>query len=281
MITSDYHIVSRDLDSIDWSQCRLIMEINRQFFHYIIIQDNTVVALKFFRLTPSPERGIVECLEEIMENDELLHKNIKVASLAYNIPENLLVPGTLYDESLNRDMISLVHGDLSKDIILSEKIPNSEMYNIYQVPGQLHRFLDQKLSAVQYRHYYTLWIEWLQKQEEGNEDSVHVLFYPNELLVMLVKNGSVEMVQTFNYETTEDAGFHLLNVYYRHQLPTTDFPVKVSGMVATDSALYEELLKYFMLVETVPAPMALQLAEDFRLFPSHFFSPLLKMAVCV
>jgi hypothetical protein len=282
MINSDYNIVSPDADTLDWSGCKLFIALNRHFFQYTILQNNhAVVALKYYRLTPSPERGVVEWLEEIIAGDALLNKNIPVAAVIYKMPESELVPQEYYDERMNRDLISLVHGDLKRDIILSEKIRSTGIYNIYLVPADVHRFLDNKFSPLQYRHFYSLWIEWLQQQEDKAADSMYVMFYPNELMVMLTRNNEVVLTQSFTYETTEDVGYHLLNTYQQHHLSPTELPLKVSGMIARDSAMYDELLKYFMLVETVPVPEQLSLVPDFELFPPHFFSPILKMALCV
>ncbi|MBC8035499.1 MAG: DUF3822 family protein, partial [Chitinophagaceae bacterium] len=218
--------------------------------------------------------------EEIVAGDELLGKNIPVSAIIYNMPESHLVPALFFNEEMNKDLLAIVHGDLRKDVVLWERILNLDMYNIYLIPGDIHRFLDRKFSPAQYKHFYSLWMVLWQEQEHATE-TIEVIFYPNELLVMLCRNNSIELVQTYAYETAEDVSYHVLNIYNRYNLSPLATPLKVSGMIATDSFMYEELLKYFMLVEIVSPPKKLELLPELDSFPAHFFAPILKLTTCV
>ncbi|MBC8035393.1 MAG: DUF3822 family protein, partial [Chitinophagaceae bacterium] len=138
MTTLDYNIISPEAERIDWLQCTMIIELNKNFFHYIILHaSQTIVALKYYRISLSSERTVVELLEEIVAGDELLGKNIPVSAIIYNMPESHLVPALFFNEEMNKDLLAIVHGDLRKDVVLWERILNLDMYNIYLIPGEI------------------------------------------------------------------------------------------------------------------------------------------------
>lgn len=281
MITPDYSIVSPDITGTDWAECRLVIELNGHYFHYTIVQDNRIVALKYYQLPSAEGKTATELLQEILTADELLQYNKKETLVVYNLPDSQLIPESLYESNLNNEFIDLVSGDLKKGVVINKKMANIPAYHIFRVPDELHQFFEYNFSPVRYQHYYGLWMEDSWSKENDTDNAVYVAFYPNEFLVKVIANGQLQVMQSYPYQTAEDVGYYLLNIYYQFHFSPEQVPLWVSGMIATDSALYEELLKYFLLVKTIPAPSTLNLTADFALYPEHFFSPILKMTVCV
>jgi len=280
MITADYHIVPSGADAIDPARCELVLAVNHRFFQYIVLEEkNKVVALKFYLLSPEAGKSR-DALEEILASDELLNKGISVTAVVYIMPESQLIPPDHYDPALSNELLSLVHGDLHKGQLLEDKMEGDALHNVYRVPGAVYTLLQEKLSPARASHFYSLWLEQVRSgQYSGN--SVCAWFYPGELLVMLIKEGALQLVQQIAYETAEDVSYHLLNIYRQFDLLPAEQPLRIGGMIETDSAMYEELLKYFMSVEIEEQPADLELAAGFSDFPGHFFAPLLKIAPCV
>lgn len=277
-----FDIVSEDLADVEWLDCRLIMEVGHQYFHYVVLNGkNSVVALKYYLFASKQNKEIKEILEEIIKQDIVLKERMKDCVVIYNYPENCLVPEKYFDESLNNEMVDLVHGDINSGTTLSEKIKGWDIHNVYRIPHELNIFFQHYFLCSKGSHFYSLWLECQHLQNEDQPDAVSAIFYPNEILTTVIADNQLQIVQSFKYKTAEDIAWHLLNIYKRFNLNQLQTPLWIGGMIAQNSAMYEELLKYFLVVNTYPLPEGLILTEQFKSYPEHFFSPLLKLAVCV
>ncbi len=169
---------------------------------------------------------------------------------------------------------------MSKGITLSEKIPGSEQYNVFRVPAEVHGLLQRSFANGKYWHYYSLWIQYGQKQLNERAAYLSVMFYPNHILAGVVKNKQLHLLQSYAYEAAEDVGYYLLNICGQFQLSPADTPVILSGMIDVSSVLYTGIFKYFGQVELEDFP-GKEREPALQEYPAHFFSPLLKLAICV
>jgi len=72
----------------------------------------------------------------------------------------------------------MMHGDLNRGVILSEKIAGCSQYNVFRVPSDIHSLFQQHFTRGKYWHYYSLWMECRLKQNGQRENSLSVIFYP-------------------------------------------------------------------------------------------------------
>jgi len=275
MITPDYSIISPDMDALAASQCRLLIKVNGQFLHYIIIyNNNTVAALKYYQFAPVGEKAITEWLEELIASDDLLKREWAAVDIIYAVPENQLIPAALFDDNYARELSNITNGDLNKDVLLTGKPNGATVYSIFQVPTEMHRFFLSHFPSASNVHYYDLWMQ------EDKQHGIQAVFYPNELLVKVTKEDKLQIIQNYTYQTPEDAAYYLLALYAQYDLSPEEVTLQISGMIVRDSAIYNELLKYFRNIETLVASASLILAAGFDDYPAHFFSPVLNLAVC-
>jgi hypothetical protein len=280
MINLVYDITPADIHGVDWPACRLVMELNNQYFLYAVLgAGKDVIALKYYPFSLHTNYPIREQLYEIIKADEVLQKNMNEAFIIYNIAESCLVPEAVYNPELNEPIIELVHGDLQKGLVLNEKVEAQQVYNVFRVPADIHQFFETGFPHGKFWHYFSAWMECLQRRQIS--ERVCVVFYPNILLVAVISGGKFQLMQTLQYQTPEDVAYLILNIYYQFNFSQDDTVLEVGGLVDTDSAVFEELLKYFQHIEKVPVPPGMQLPEGFQSFPEHFFSPLLNIALCV
>lgn len=274
MITPDYSIISPDLNALAASQCRLIIKVNRHFLHYIISYNNTVAALKYYHFASTDGKEIAEWLEELLGGDELLKKEWREVDIVYAVPENQLIPSTLFDSNSISGLLEIAIGDVKKETVLTGNPGSTDIHSIFQVPVEMHRFFQNNFTTARFAHYY----DWWMKEEQ--QDGIQAIFYPNELLVRVIKEDKLQLIQNYTYQTPEDAAYYLLAIYAQYDLSPDEVSLQVSGMIVRESAIYNELLKYFRAIEMPDAPDSLTLVPGFEEYPSHFFSPMLKLAVC-
>jgi hypothetical protein len=277
-----YDISPPDFDSIDWLQCKLIMEINEHYFLYVILRGKeNLIALRYYSFPEGSHQTYYHQLQNILTSDEILQRKINDSIVIYNLPENSFLPADTFNPELGRHVIEMLHGDLKKGNILSEKLEGEGLYNVFLVPTDVHQVFESHFQNIRFWHHFSIWMKTFRDHGRSTTDLVSVIFYPNNLLVAVNKMGKLQLMQTLSYQTPDDVAYHLLTIYHQFGFSQEDMPLEIGGMVDVDSSVYEELLKYFQLVEKQTLPGGLAVSENFDAFPAHFFSPFLKQALCV
>lgn len=274
-----YDITPADLNSVNWLSCRLVMEMNEQYFLFVVLsEDSELVALKYYPFSINETYPLREQLYEIVKGDEVLHKNMKEFFVVYNVAENSFIPESVFQYEFSNQVLEFVHGDLRKGMLLSEKLEEAQLYNVFRVQEEIHEFFTTGFPSARFFHYFSLWMKCL--LAGSMQDKVTLVFYPKNLLVAVTVSGKPQLMQTLPYQTPEDVAFYLLNIFANHQFSQEETTVFVGGLVDVDSTVFEELLKYFQNVETIDMPTEVTLPGNAPSFPAHFFSPILKLALC-
>ena len=190
------------------------------------------------------------------------------------------MPEQYFDAAAGKELIELLHGDFNKGITLTERIQGLPQYNVFRVPAEVHSLFQQSFVNGKYWHYYSVWMQYGQQRADERTNWLSVMFYPNHILVAVMIDRQLNLLQRYAYEAAEDVGYYLLNICEQFQLPPTDTPVVLSGMIDVSSALFTEIFKYFGQVE-LEAFHGITPETALQDYPAHFFSPLLKLAICV
>ena len=117
---------------------RLLVVVNRISFSYVLLnlRNMSPLVVKYFQLEHGKDHPLTDVLREIMEQEEMLRRPVKETLLVYNFPESSLVPEPVFTIDANREIIDTLHGNLKKGLILTEKIPWWDLFNVYRIsPG--------------------------------------------------------------------------------------------------------------------------------------------------
>ena len=108
-----------------------------------------------------------------------------------------------------------------------------------------------------------------------------VVIAADRFAVIVLNEKGLRLAQTYEYQTPDDVSYHLLALCEQFGVDPEKVDLMVSGLLDEQSILYQELLKYFNkpIWEQVAGETTLD--ELFASYPAHYFSPLLKMALCV
>ena len=268
----------------DLSQCRLLMEVSMNSFSYVLLNLRGMrpVVIKFFQWNQFKTEQLEAVLQEIIYDDEWLAINPNETFLVYNFPESSLVPERLFSLDNNKQLTDLIYGNLNKNLVLSEKIPWWEFHNVYRIPTETHRLLQQKFSAGRYWHFYSLQLK-CHKMFTAKEELEYLkaIFYPDRIIVLVFKSGKLILIQSFSYQDSKDVAYHLLNCCHQLGLNPEEAIVELSGLVERDSSLFEDLLKYFLHLHFEGVEDSIKMTDEMKEYPRHYFSSLLKMALCV
>jgi hypothetical protein len=260
------------------------MEVNANSFSYVLLNLRGMrpIAIKYYQWNQYKTEVLEKVLQDIVEKDPFLSTNPDETFLVYNFPESNLVPERLFHIDSNKELMDLVYGNLEKNLVLSEKIPWWDFHNVYRIPQEAHRLLQKKFSAGRYWHFYSLQLKCHKMFVAKEEDQfVKIFFYPEKIVVMIFKSGKLQLIQTFTYQDSKDIAYHLLNCCKQLDLSQEQTLFELSGLIEQSSTLFEELSKYFLHLHFESIEDSIKITDELKEFPRHYFSSLLKMAICV
>lgn len=283
MLKPAFQIKVSEISDEELLQSRLLVEVNPNAFTYVLLNQRNMspLVVRYFQLENNREMPLIETLREIMEADDLLRRPVKETLLVYNFPESSLIPEPVFTMDTNREIIDTLHGNLQKGLILTEKIPWWELFNVYRISPELHQLLQQTFSAGKYWHYYSLLLKSFKMFDSTDRaDCIKVIFYADKMVTLVVRNGKVHLVQTFLYQDTKDVAYHLLNCCQQLGINQEEVKLLVGGLIDRQSALSTELHKYFLHITFEEIDESIKVTDELKELPLHYFSSILKMAVC-
>ena len=98
---------------------------------------------------------------------------------------------------------------------------------------------------------------------------------------MLLKNGRLQAIQTYQYKSPEDVAYYLLHLCESFDVVLNDSTVHLNGMITKNSTLYNEISKYFLNIQFEPLPAGITYPEAMSEYPAHYFSHLFAISPCV
>lgn len=275
-MNSSFDILTPGTNSL---QSSLLIEISGQGISYIAINgDNTCIALSVYHFAAGTTNDqVANHLKDIVAAQPFLQQPFKKISFSYAFAESVLVPHQFMNVSANKDMLELVYGDTSENIIRSDFMYKHNLHNVYRVPKQIDSVIAHLFSKANHCHLYSL----LPNVIKATGNHLYCIFSTTQITVQLLKEGRLQVIQNFQYKVPEDVAYHLLNVCQRFEVDVNDTVVHLNGMIDADSNLYNELYKYFLQPEFGTLPELFNYNEEIKKYPAHYFSHLFELAACV
>jgi len=284
-IRPDFDIHNEDPTAEDPAQCRLLIEVGSCSLIYVLLNVRGMrpVAIRVFQWPQVKTSEPETILRGILEADPILSRfHPAEIFLIYNFPESNLIPEKFFSADMTRPVTDLIYGNLSNDLVLDEKIPWYEFHNVYRVPARVHFLMQEKFERARFWHFYSLQLKCFKMFTAKEEPAyIKVFFYPDKMVVMVCKNGQLQLIQHFDYQDSKDVLYHLLNCCHQLNMSREEVVLEIAGMIEKKSALYEDLELYFLHIRFDSMEDSIRMTDELMQFPNHFFSSILKMTICV
>lgn len=224
--------------------------------------------LCYFQREPE-ESGLPE---RIREDYPELKENFYSIQLVFDYPNQALVPATEFRKEDAGLLLKALYGETGTDSVITENLPEWQLYNIYAVPSGVLQQLNKWFPAAVSRHRFSLELRGLQVAEEAGV--IRVDIRQDDFTLVAGKAGRLLLARTFPYETPADVIYYLLSVCSQLELGQQETVVELSGLLEKDSALFKELNQYFIHIRMREADWTNSGQ------PAHFFTTLNELARC-
>jgi len=261
------------------AQCSLLIEVSCYSVSYIVINEhNACVALAIYHFadgTTSDQLG--SNIKNIVAAQPLLQQPFKKITIVYAFEKAILIPNEYMSPTAGKKMLELAYGDTSEGIVRSEHMYKHNLHTCYEVPKEVDAVIAHLFPIANHTHQYAL----LPNVVEASGNLLYCIFNPAIVTVQLFKMGKLQVIQSFQYKTAEDAAYHLLNVCQRFDMVADDTILYLNGMIDAASNLNAELNNYFLHPAFGSLPIAFTYNSEIKKYPEHYFSHLFQLATCV
>ena len=220
----------------------------------------------------SSDTTLAEDIQKLLAAEQLPHYHSSV--ICYNFKETLIVPGKYYNNDNSAAMLDCIYGEMPGNRQFTERLEGMDAYNIYRVPAAIQEAFSNRFFAAGTFHSNSLLIPCHQQKE------LYCIVYNSYIKILLFKEGKLQLAQLFDYNTPSDVAYHLLNTCAQHHIDPAALTLTLSGFIDQQSNLYEELYRYFLNITMEELPQDVEVADEIKTYPEHFFSFLIDLVTC-
>lgn len=262
--------------SPDPSQTILLMIAGDNHLSYAFLNrlTNELFEFGYYSSDNLNEEGWMNFFEEHAELSERYFQS----AIAYSSPEALLVPSAFYKAEEAQLQHTAIYGQQVQSALITEFISEWNLYNIYRVSESLHTAAGKKFMTGKFWNIYSV---HLKNSAHENQSSFLVDFRSDEFSVIVFKNGTLQLAQTFPYASPEDVLYYLLKVCNQLDISQQEVKIRLSGLIEKDSSIYRELYKYFIQLDFETISDSISISHALNEYPHHYYSSICKLAKCV
>ena len=261
-------------------QYNLCVECGSNYLTILIFgADKTLISLETYMLKEGVD---VYTLEYILNTEKYKKELFSDVVMVSNSTSISLVPQQFYKSHISNTIHESIHGDQEDAVVCYDEVSQWELVNVYAVDKFIYDFLKSVFPQTRVFHLVSLSLISIFKNNLEDLDAfVKLYFTPNYLTIILIKGAQLQYAQAVYYETTEDAIYHILNVFDKYAIDLTDIKALASGYIDEDAATWKELRKYILDIDLEKTTdLVTEDAENSQV-ASHFFTPHLQVLQCV
>lgn len=247
----------------------LLFEVGADHCSYALMDDaGTFTTLRYVGLD---EWEGEESLPRIL--DEIENRSFSRVVVCSALPQAQLTP--LKFSQSAAALVELTYEEPAQDYF-SESVAEWQTVTAFSLPDWMTQAFRKRYAKLQFIHAYTVSLKKANQFEAENYISIH--FTQRQFRVFVKRGGTVQLAQVYSYKTPLDVVYYLLKIVSELELDQSEVSLFLSGFVDEQSALYKELLKYFVQVRFADIPAGVLPEND---YPMHYFSSIHNLATCV
>ena len=184
-----------------------------------ILLSSRKISANVFSLTKD---NIIDILSDIAE----LNTVYNTTRLICETDTYVIVPDKLFDKDIAEEFVRTQHPycKLEGRIVWNNLLAWNAVV-AFAVPEGLFAVLNGTFPEIEIEHHLFAFINDFVALQ--NSTSVFVVDRNNKLDVIVIKQGILQLVNTFAYSTKEDFLYHILNIYTILALDTENCPLKI------------------------------------------------------
>jgi hypothetical protein len=153
--------------------------------------------------------------------------------------------------------------------------------NAYRIKKEIIDSIENKFTLISSHHSYTSIIENALLANTGNKQIgfLKVQFYERLMVVALLKEGALQLIQSYNFQNADTIAYHLSNIIQQFGLLPQDVEINISGLIDFNGEELACIRQFFTAISFDNISTKHALLNDNDHYPLHYFSPFIKLLV--
>ncbi|MFD2725865.1 DUF3822 family protein [Hyunsoonleella rubra] len=230
------------------SNHKLSIQISLSGLSFCILHttSNTITSIKEIKFDKkvNPFEALDQ-LKALFESEEALQNTFDDIQLIHENDLSTLVPKPLFNEDFLADYLKFNSKILKSDFITYDPVDVNNCMNVYVPYVNINNYIYSKFGEFTYKHFSTILIEQILKQEKGNDTKrMYVNVCDSHFEVIVLDKEKLKLYNTFDYKNPEDFIYYILFTSEQLELDPETFDLVFLGNIEEGDSLYEIAHKY-------------------------------------
>ncbi|QAA81041.1 DUF3822 family protein [Aequorivita sp. H23M31] len=247
---------NKDIAQLNTIRLSVQVSLNGLSFLAINVQEGKTLFFEEKKLSYSttPEELLMEIENLIFEN-KVLQQDFSEVSVIYSTAIYGLVPTALFDESRASEYLKFNSKILANDYIAHDILENQGIVVVYVPYMNINNFFFEKYGSFNYYHSVGVLLKTLLEKENYSLPKMYLHFQQNSFDCIVLKNGELQLCNTYAYKTAEDFIYYTLFCMEQLKLNPETIPVLLCGEIEADDDIYKMAYTYIRNIDFVPKEM--------------------------
>lgn len=257
---------------------KLCLELGEEHVSYLIA-NTSGTKIMHFEYYSVPKEEKLERLSMLLKEHPGLSHSFEDVILVNNTNRTVLVPDKFHKDHLNDSLFQMIHGDLEDMALHKDAVYEWEIKILHGLEAELDTLLKERFPQARSVHFATTALRSAFKNRHWEEKQhVKLFFFSSSFFIMLFHGDRLQIAQHFQFQTTEDIIYHVLNVAYKFQVDVNSALFETSGLLDESSPIWYELQRHFLEISFLSPDVTF---EENMEISSHYFTPFFLIPACV
>jgi len=272
------YIVEKEIEVINTPNAYLLVKVADGFIGFVSFHptEKKVNGWVLYRREQNESASTLqEQLSEIAAAETWIHSNYQKILIVLQNSRNITIPVSLNKTEGKDALFDLMFGKRKNELHLKDIVLQQNIVNHFAVDSVLADVLNKKFPKAEWWHVQSL----LLSKDASSETSITATIWLNEIHLTVEKNSQWLLLQTYSYQTPEDALYIILNAMKQLNITQEECKVLLQGMIDQRSPLFDMLQLYILNLQFNNLLDYQFPANDQH--PVHLFSSLDQILTCV
>jgi hypothetical protein len=246
--TGQKHMAITNNSSNKLNNLELSIQLSLSGLSFCILNkdSNTIIEVKELRfekrLNPFE---VLDELKVLFENESTLNNSFTNVTIVHNNDLSTLVPEALFNKNHVADYLKFNSKILKSDFIAYDSILENSSVNVYVPYININNYIYDKFGTFIFKHISSVLIESILRIEKASTTpKVYIHVSLNHFEIIIIKEGKLELYNTFVYNSKEDFIYYILFTAEQLNLNPETLNLVFIGDITEDDEIYNIAYKY-------------------------------------
>jgi hypothetical protein len=164
-------------------------------------------------------------ITNLIKNDYDTQAEFKTLELICESDIYTFVPMPYFNNEDANDLLNFDSRLKKSDAVLINKLPNWETVNVFSIPKVLNDSLKKTFPDFHIIHHLSIILSNIKSKSSDTE--VFIWTREKVMDVIVLKAGNIQLINSFEYQTTEDFTYYALNIFEQLMLDTETCKIRL------------------------------------------------------